>query len=628
MTQGASRRNPRCGRSCGARLADLGAPDLRRPGRRGVPARPAFDDVAPWRPARRHGRATTRPRDGCWRASCSGIAPAASFVALAAADLAEALRKRLRCSCCGPRSRCRIGRPTARCSASPARARGAALRDRARHCAGAGARGHCADVDIVATPDGRFIVRTAAALAETVRTRWPRSDAPADYWNWLGVRVGRADDYARHAGSVRRRRRRIGISLAAFNFRKGCYPGQEIVARMQYLGRLKERLFAFHVDARRRPHRRRRSSPTASASPRRHRRQRRRRPRRRQRPSRRCLGGRGRGRRSAPWARATARGLRRSRFLMPYRRPRRQAAQARSVGARLNGYALLRLVSGARRFRRRPRAVNALLRDVSLTPASPAACSCVATTRARGWRSTRTSLDAARFEQALAAGALRHDVARFAEGKERAPRALRGARLTRCALLVVALDAHPAYDLVVAANRDEYHARPAAPAAWGVEAPFHGILAGRDLAAGGTWLGVRRDGRFAFVTNVRDGRGQDPAARSRGELVPRVLATAYSDRRCRRIAIDGARYNGFNLLRAMRRACWWMSNRSPRRARDRGRHARPFQRAPRHAVAQARAYTGPPVRRGRARRRRHRAAVRRARRPRARAGRAAARRRA
>ena len=120
------------------------------------------------------------------------------------------------------------------------------------------------------------------------------------------------------------------------------------------------------------------------------------------------------------------------------------------------------------------------------------------------------------------------------------------------------------------------------------------ILAGRDLAAGGTWLGVRRDGRFALVTNVRDGKGQDPAARSRGELVPRVLDARTAQDAVAAVAIDGARYNGFNLLTGDATRAWWMSNRSRRCARDRGRHARPVQCASRRAVAQARAHPGTP----------------------------------
>jgi uncharacterized protein with NRDE domain len=93
-------------------------------------------------------------------------------------------------------------------------------------------------------------------------------------------------------------------------------------------------------------------------------------------------------------------------------------------------------------------------------------------------------------------------------------------------LVVVALDAHPRFALVVGANRDEYHARAATPAHWGDAAPFAGILAGRDYVAGGTWLGVRRDGRWALVTNVRDGHRNDPAAPSRGGLVPAILNDA------------------------------------------------------------------------------------------------------
>jgi uncharacterized protein with NRDE domain len=141
-------------------------------------------------------------------------------------------------------------------------------------------------------------------------------------------------------------------------------------------------------------------------------------------------------------------------------------------------------------------------------------------------------------------------------------------------LVVIALDAHPEYALVIAANRDEFHARDAAPAAWGSAPPFRGILAGRDLAASGTWLGVRRDGRWALVTNVREGGHVDPALRSRGELVPGVLnadappAEALAD-----LAARGADYNGFNLLAGDADHAEWMSNRSATRRRlTRGVH--------------------------------------------------------
>ena len=73
----------------------------------------------------------------------------------------------------------------------------------------------------------------------------------------------------------------------------------------------------------------------------------------------------------------------------------------------------------------------------------------------------------------------------------------------------------PEFPLVVAANRDEFHARPAAPAAFWEDQPR--ILAGRDLEARGTWMGVSRAGKFAAVTNYRGAR--EPARR-----VPRGLS--------------------------------------------------------------------------------------------------------
>jgi uncharacterized protein with NRDE domain len=128
-------------------------------------------------------------------------------------------------------------------------------------------------------------------------------------------------------------------------------------------------------------------------------------------------------------------------------------------------------------------------------------------------------------------------------------------------LVAIAVDAHPRIALVLAANRDEYHARPTAPAAWGHDDAFRDVLAGRDLMAGGTWLGVRRDGRFALVTNVRDGNAQDPAARSRGELPVVALRSEYTIDQAT-AAIDGPRYNGFNLLVGDAAGFAWMSNRA------------------------------------------------------------------
>jgi uncharacterized protein with NRDE domain len=113
-------------------------------------------------------------------------------------------------------------------------------------------------------------------------------------------------------------------------------------------------------------------------------------------------------------------------------------------------------------------------------------------------------------------------------------------------LIVFALRAHPAYRLVVAANRDEFHARPTAPATYWEDAP--NVLAGRDLTAGGTWLGVTKDGRFAAVTNVRD-----PSAKvgsiSRGALVREFLVGSLDAHAAAREAVARAHdVSPFNLV--------------------------------------------------------------------------------
>jgi uncharacterized protein with NRDE domain len=128
-------------------------------------------------------------------------------------------------------------------------------------------------------------------------------------------------------------------------------------------------------------------------------------------------------------------------------------------------------------------------------------------------------------------------------------------------LAVVALDAHPRHAVVLAANRDELHARAALPAGWWPDGDVP-LLAGRDLVGGGTWLGVDRRGRFAFVTNVRDPARHDPAAPTRGTLVPRVLRDPSPiDAAVARAVQDGAALNGFNLLAGDAHGAAWGSNR-------------------------------------------------------------------
>jgi uncharacterized protein with NRDE domain len=126
-------------------------------------------------------------------------------------------------------------------------------------------------------------------------------------------------------------------------------------------------------------------------------------------------------------------------------------------------------------------------------------------------------------------------------------------------LLLVAHGCCPGYRLVLAANRDEFHARPTAPAAAWDEYPA--IIGGRDLEAGGTWLAIDTRGRFATLTNVRSSRGPQRGRRSRGLIVSDFLrsewaAGAYVDD----LARVGADYDGFNVLAYDRDTLYWYSN--------------------------------------------------------------------
>jgi uncharacterized protein with NRDE domain len=127
-------------------------------------------------------------------------------------------------------------------------------------------------------------------------------------------------------------------------------------------------------------------------------------------------------------------------------------------------------------------------------------------------------------------------------------------------LLVVAWLTHPRYRLVVAGNRDEFHDRPSAPLGWWNDAP--GVLAGRDLRAGGTWMGLAKSGRFGVVTNFRNVETPAPAnAPSRGQLVPRFLL---EDREPGEF-LDALRpaapeYAGFSLLLSGQQELYYYSN--------------------------------------------------------------------
>lgn len=139
-------------------------------------------------------------------------------------------------------------------------------------------------------------------------------------------------------------------------------------------------------------------------------------------------------------------------------------------------------------------------------------------------------------------------------------------------LIFVAVDAHPNYRTVIAANRDEFYERPSAPASFWPEAPQ--LLAGRDLRAGGTWLGITKTGRIAALTNYRDPESTIAEAPSRGNLVSNFLLgrekpVPYLEQ----ISANAHRYNGFSLFVGQSTNLYYYSNRAGGiRALGRGIH--------------------------------------------------------
>jgi uncharacterized protein with NRDE domain len=127
-------------------------------------------------------------------------------------------------------------------------------------------------------------------------------------------------------------------------------------------------------------------------------------------------------------------------------------------------------------------------------------------------------------------------------------------------LILFAVNEHPDFPVVLAANRDEFLNRPTAPARrW---QGGKGILAGKDLTAGGTWLGVNPAGRVAAVTNVREPGSHKADALSRGALVLGALEHGGAPMDYMR-ALDGPAYNGFNLLTIDDGQAIHVSNRGP-----------------------------------------------------------------
>lgn len=130
-------------------------------------------------------------------------------------------------------------------------------------------------------------------------------------------------------------------------------------------------------------------------------------------------------------------------------------------------------------------------------------------------------------------------------------------------VVAIAWKVHPRWRLVLAGNRDEFHARPtAALAGWSGS----GVIAGRDLQSGGTWVGLDRRGRVAVVTNVRDGFAQPHAGPSRGALPLSFLEGAADAAATTAALLAKARSCApFNLILADGAGCWHLGNHPPQR---------------------------------------------------------------
>ena len=140
-------------------------------------------------------------------------------------------------------------------------------------------------------------------------------------------------------------------------------------------------------------------------------------------------------------------------------------------------------------------------------------------------------------------------------------------------LIALAWRVIPAYRLIVAANRDEFHARPTAAAAFWDDAP--GVYGGRDLKDGGSWLGVGPGGRFAALTNHRNPAAVRGDVRSRGHLVGDYLrGTSTAQGYAQGVSAAADQYNGFNLLAADEASLLYVGNDgAPAESVDAGFHA-------------------------------------------------------
>lgn len=128
-------------------------------------------------------------------------------------------------------------------------------------------------------------------------------------------------------------------------------------------------------------------------------------------------------------------------------------------------------------------------------------------------------------------------------------------------LITFAYQKHPKYTLILAGNRDEFYARPTRKAQFWGEEGEPDILAGKDLKAGGTWLGIHQDGRWGALTNYRDFSIQKENPPSRGELVLDFLKSDFEGTSyLQQLLPEADSYNGFNLLLGDKNGLYHMHN--------------------------------------------------------------------
>jgi uncharacterized protein with NRDE domain len=128
-------------------------------------------------------------------------------------------------------------------------------------------------------------------------------------------------------------------------------------------------------------------------------------------------------------------------------------------------------------------------------------------------------------------------------------------------LIVFANNVHKDYKLIFAANRDEFYDRPTEQAEFWSE--HSDLLAGKDLQAGGTWMGITKQGRFAAITNFRDLKNHKTDAPSRGNLtIDFLVSNIHPEDYYNSLKSELKKFNGFNLILGTVKGLYYFSNKT------------------------------------------------------------------